>query len=1161
MAGFQFPDGVKVWVECPDATIDICFVHGLTGDRDETWTALGQSAPWPKTLLAAKIPQARLLTYGYDAYVIRKSVVSTNTLLDHAANLLMDLTADRISCEATSRRIIFVAHSLGGLVCKEAMLQSRNNPEQHLRDLFDNTVGIVFMGTPHKGSWMADWAKIPVHALGLLKSTNKTLLDILHTDNQLLQSIQSKFLNMVRELRENGRLFEITCFFEELPLEGVGVIVTRESATFESYMISTIHANHSSMVKFQSSEDTGFKRVLGELKRWQATSRASLDTRQIGSSNLLGRENNIRDNELYHDCLKSLSFPQMNDRYNDIENPSPGTCLWITEHLLFEEWMACDKGLLWIKGKPGSGKSTLLRHIIHAVTASLGNTPLILTHFFHGRGVELQKTPLGFFRSLMHQLLCRVPDGIPKALAEYNTKHHTMGDAGSGWQWHLRELKDMFKDAVLDILNYHSIWLFVDALDESDKANAVRLANDFETWIRETPVGLKFHICFTCRHYPVLLVHQTFEVCIEHENGEDINTYTADKLGTIQCRIPPTIMQLIIDRASGVFIWTRLVIERIIELEREGMGWAEIAAAIDHIPNELDDLYGILLTSVTGSSASLKLIQWICFAVEPLSLLALQWAMAMDKNCSYRSFKEYQSDIVDDYTMEKRIQALSCGIIEVSHSSSAKVVQFIHQTAKDFIITRGLQFIDSTSNSVEVAIANAHYQLSRTCIWYLAMQEIGQLKSGGDYQAYLNIRTMRLSFAFGLNEHLKVESVSKMPLLEYSLSNWMFHENQSEEMRIAPDDLLENISELPTQVRESWGHIYEIIDRERGNIPSPELCVMYLASAFSLNRPLPRLLRMMDQDTFSIDDPDGFGWTPLSHAAMQGNQAMVEMLLKTGKVDADSRDENGRTPLSYAAERGFHTVAYLLLDKGKATPDTRDTTGDTPLAHAAQGGHAAIVQLLLDTGEVEVNSQNGNRQSPLLHATMNGHEATVRLLLSTEKADINSRDVFGRTSLAYAAEHGLEAIVQLLIGIKNVEIDSRDNRGQTPLSYAAMNGHEATVRLLLDIGRANVNSRDHKGQTPLAHAAGSDHEAIVKLLLNPKVEINSPDDLGQTLSAHTSMRGYEATVKPLRNPGKAEVNSRDTYGKVPLSGAISQLYEALAQLLRRAGGINTDLEE
>ena len=194
----SFPDGVEVLHDCPNATVDICFVHGLTGNRDSAWTAHRQSTPWPKTLLPPKLTRARILTYGYDAYIVRKSGASSNRLIDHATNLLNDLTTDRTSRDASSRPLIFVTHSLGGLVCKEAILLSRNNPEPHLRGIFDCTKGIVFMGTPHKGSWMADWAKIPASALGLVKSTNKLLLEILETDDQFLESIQVRFWSMIR---------------------------------------------------------------------------------------------------------------------------------------------------------------------------------------------------------------------------------------------------------------------------------------------------------------------------------------------------------------------------------------------------------------------------------------------------------------------------------------------------------------------------------------------------------------------------------------------------------------------------------------------------------------------------------------------------------------------------------------------------------------------------------------------------------------------------------------------------------------------------------------------------------------------------------------------------------------------------------------------------
>lgn len=273
-ASLSFPDGVQVLHDCADAEIDVCFIHGLTGNRESTWTADGHYASWPQTLLPLKLEKARILTYGYDSDIMRKSVAGSNRLIDHATNLLTDLTTDRASCNASNRSIIFVAHSLGGLVCKEAILLSRNHADAHLRGLFDHVKGVIFMGTPHKGSWMSKWARIPAATFGLVpKSNNMSLLTILQTDDQFLESIQVGFLTMVRELRESGRRLEITCFFEELPLHVVGEVVSKDSATFEGYNSISIHGNHSNMTKFGSMDDNGFKRVLGELQRWAASER------------------------------------------------------------------------------------------------------------------------------------------------------------------------------------------------------------------------------------------------------------------------------------------------------------------------------------------------------------------------------------------------------------------------------------------------------------------------------------------------------------------------------------------------------------------------------------------------------------------------------------------------------------------------------------------------------------------------------------------------------------------------------------------------------------------------------------------------------------------------------------------------------------------------
>jgi len=62
-------------------------------------------------------------------------------------------------------------------------------------------------------------------SLGFLKQTNPDILETLRANSELLYCIQTAFHSIIRErsIRREDRI-EITCFFEELPLRGLGVV-------------------------------------------------------------------------------------------------------------------------------------------------------------------------------------------------------------------------------------------------------------------------------------------------------------------------------------------------------------------------------------------------------------------------------------------------------------------------------------------------------------------------------------------------------------------------------------------------------------------------------------------------------------------------------------------------------------------------------------------------------------------------------------------------------------------------------------------------------------------------------------------------------------------------------------------------------------------------
>ena len=126
----------------------------LRGTESEHGTYPSADDLLARASLPQFIPNARILTYGYDAYVARScSPVSRTRVSDHAKDFLTALAHNR--SENPERPLIFVAHSLGGIVCKDALLLSKNSRESHLRSVSDSTFAIAFMGTPHSGSSLA----------------------------------------------------------------------------------------------------------------------------------------------------------------------------------------------------------------------------------------------------------------------------------------------------------------------------------------------------------------------------------------------------------------------------------------------------------------------------------------------------------------------------------------------------------------------------------------------------------------------------------------------------------------------------------------------------------------------------------------------------------------------------------------------------------------------------------------------------------------------------------------------------------------------------------------------------------------------------------------------------------------------------------------------
>ncbi|KAI9799148.1 MAG: hypothetical protein M1833_004188 [Piccolia ochrophora] len=286
--------------------VDIVFVHGLNGHPKDTWTKNGVF--WPAQLLPKTLNhvQARILTYGYnaDVYAFGGKSATSDYIHEHAQTLITTLDAERYNEDATERPIIFVAHSLGGILVKRALDYSAavTNPNiQNLRSVFVSTYGIIFLGTPHNGADPAKWGKMLQSMCQALLpkkilDTKPQLVDTLKTQSETLQNINIGFANIMDK-------FHIYLFHEALPTD-MGVtrefIVDQTSAgpIMPGPAYAGIEATHSDMCKFESKNSPGYTAVSSTLKRFSQEASKPIAARWSEEYHLRDRRNRFKASEL-----------------------------------------------------------------------------------------------------------------------------------------------------------------------------------------------------------------------------------------------------------------------------------------------------------------------------------------------------------------------------------------------------------------------------------------------------------------------------------------------------------------------------------------------------------------------------------------------------------------------------------------------------------------------------------------------------------------------------------------------------------------------------------------------------------------------------------------------------------------------------------------------
>ncbi|KAJ8108670.1 hypothetical protein ONZ43_g6353 [Nemania bipapillata] len=389
------PNGIQIISDPTNAKFEIIAVHGLGAHPEYTWTCNAHASgvgPRRKIhllrdLLTESLPEARILSFAYNSDWLINAPIKTAQ--DIGKNLLDQLESHR---QKRGQRlpIIFMGHSFGGIVIKEALILALRRSETAEQIIFD-TSGIIFLGTPHQGSTLSIFAFLAAWVTGFLGSSTGLLLTLQHHSSQL-SDLEVQFDHVRKSLRA-----KIHSIFETKPLYilgclSLGLIVDRDSARGPADKVTNVDTDHSGLNKCLGPSDELYGAILGAVGEMrQQPSLLERGDKQIRDSYTNGKLNITRlsGSVLPMDqCYINLATVQRNehpgqsthefgrpgfrtsllDRLN-IEEPNTDQHISLANlfepcKIRGEEEYRRPRRVL-IRGRPGVGKTTLCKKIVY----------------------------------------------------------------------------------------------------------------------------------------------------------------------------------------------------------------------------------------------------------------------------------------------------------------------------------------------------------------------------------------------------------------------------------------------------------------------------------------------------------------------------------------------------------------------------------------------------------------------------------------------------------------------------------------------------------------------------------------------------------------------------------------------------------------------------
>ncbi|CAG7852040.1 Ribosome assembly protein 4 {ECO:0000303/PubMed:16221974} AltName: Full=Notchless protein homolog 1 {ECO:0000250/UniProtKB:Q9VPR4}; AltName: Full=Ribosome biogenesis factor RSA4 {ECO:0000303/PubMed:19737519} [Serendipita indica DSM 11827] len=774
--------GFKELYAGKEPVVDVVAIHGLDGHRENTWTDGG--ILWLSHFLPLSLPRARVLTYGYDADTQHETCVSTQNIHRHAQKLAQSLSMNRK--DDPRRPIIFIAHDLGGIILKKALVICHNqtlDSEGVLRDILVSTHGILFFGTPHSGLDGNFLERLKRSAPWRMKTTEVITKD-LEAHSSELENIQSLYVEASKKITS---VFFCADYANATNEKRPRMNVPYHSATIPGDRNATtivLSCDHQNLVRFSNSKSENYKAVLYYLDAWCKSAPDSVKDNWNIEDNL--RSSAKGNHHPSVDASFIFQLPMVASAPSSVHR----TCLQGTRQAVLQtiqNWAeddTSDKPIFWLCDIAGSGKSTVAMSAAASwhVEGKLGG------QFFFSIANSDTSTTEKFCSTMARDLAQHISQLAPHVADAVKRNPSIMRSS----------LEDQFRTLIIDPLRHRDgrVVLVIDAIDECKSgpqrkelvdtlAKAVRQSKNLKVFITSRPDAVIESVLqplsIKCK------LEDRLHDVKHRDNVDDIEMYVHQSLYTV---LPQDQRQRLIEKARGLFIWASTAC-RMINNETTWETPESIYGSLVSVdqPGEIDEVYKLIFER---TDPKYHTIMW--------SMLALLLA----------AFEPLTAEDLDNILKHSRLRGNSKVLIRNLRSvliedEATKVIQFRHPTLVEYLRRRCLVPDLEDSSGMYIDIANAHGQIASWGLDNLRSRggglkfNICEIESSFYRNREIPDLEARISRCIGMN-------------IRYASLHWLFHmEKTDSKWRSKLRNEVEQIIRVPYVLY--WMEVLSLIGR------------------------------------------------------------------------------------------------------------------------------------------------------------------------------------------------------------------------------------------------------------------------------------------------------------------------------------------------------------